>query len=183
MGATHYSRFLHIGHTIFQRKWKFHLKIPAREWQHCLQSNLSQIHSYHGVKRPKKKRKSNLWEVCFSSTAVVSKLQFGCLGHFLFYFVPLQSTSTQCNMHGFRCSCRELHEMCQWSRDLSEFCTLTVYGSNTFIQISSHLRQFLKGNYQNSTWKSLHMSCNIVYNKICHKYIHIWGEKTKLVKK
>ena len=30
---------------------KIHLKIPACESQHCLQSNLSQTHSYHGVKR------------------------------------------------------------------------------------------------------------------------------------
>ena len=57
--------------------------------------------------------------------------------------------------------------MCQWSRDLWEFCTLTVYGSNTLIQISSHLRQLLKGNDQNSTWNP----CTWVYNKICDKYI------------
>ena len=41
------------------------------ESQHILQSNLSQIHSYHGVKRPKKKRNSNLWEVYFSSAAAI----------------------------------------------------------------------------------------------------------------
>ena len=57
---------------------KFHLKIPVQESQHILQSNLSQIHSYHGVKRPKTKRNSNLWEVCFSSAAVMSKLLLGC---------------------------------------------------------------------------------------------------------
>ena len=68
-----------ISDTVSQRKsLKFHSKIPARESQHILQSNLSQIHSYHGVKRPKKKRNSNLWEVCFSSAAVVSKLLLGC---------------------------------------------------------------------------------------------------------
>ena len=60
------------------------MKIPAGESQHYLQSNLSQIHSYYGLKRPKKKIKSNLWDVCFSSTAVVSKLLLGCWGHFLF---------------------------------------------------------------------------------------------------
>ena len=70
---------------VSQRKWsKFHLKIPARESQHCLQSNLSQIHSYNGMKRPKKKTKSNLWEFCFSTIAVVSKLLLGWSGHFLF---------------------------------------------------------------------------------------------------
>ena len=37
--------------------------------------------------------------------------------------------------------------------------------------------EFLKENDQNSTWKSLHVSHNIVYNKICHKYIHIMGWK------
>ena len=43
-------------HPVSQRKWsKFHLKIPARESQHILQSNLSQTHSYHGLKRPKRK--------------------------------------------------------------------------------------------------------------------------------
>ena len=34
---------------------KFHLKIPTHQSQHCLQSNLSQIHLYHGLKRPKRK--------------------------------------------------------------------------------------------------------------------------------
>ena len=43
-------------HPVSQRKWsKFHLKIPAHESQHILQSNLSQTHSYHGLKRPKRK--------------------------------------------------------------------------------------------------------------------------------
>ena len=36
---------------------KIHLKIPACESQHCLQSNLSQTHSYHGVKRTKQAKK------------------------------------------------------------------------------------------------------------------------------
>ena len=68
-----------ISDTVSQRQSsKFHLKIPAHESPHILQSNLSQIHSYHGVKRPKKKRNSNLWEVCFSLAAVVSKLLLGC---------------------------------------------------------------------------------------------------------
>ena len=41
-------------HPVSQRKLsKFHLKIPACESQHILQSNLSQIHSYHCLKRPK----------------------------------------------------------------------------------------------------------------------------------
>ena len=52
---------------VSQRKWsKFHLKIPTRESQHILQSNLSQIHSYDGVKRPNKQRNSNPSKLCFS---------------------------------------------------------------------------------------------------------------------
>ena len=44
-------------------------------------------------------------------------------------------------------------------------------------------RQFLKENYQNSTWKSLHVSHNIVYNQICHKHIHIMAWKDQKEKK
>ena len=46
-----------ISDTVSQKKSsKFDLKIPACESQHILQSNLSQIHSYHGMKRPEKIR-------------------------------------------------------------------------------------------------------------------------------
>ena len=63
----HGNQGLFISHTVSQKESsKFHLKIPACESQHCLQSNLSQTHSYHGVKGPNKQRNSNLWEVCFS---------------------------------------------------------------------------------------------------------------------
>ena len=110
------NRMLHINHaqglhvnldsfisdTVSQRKSsKFHLKIPACESQHILQSKLSQIHSYHGVKRPKKKRNSNLWEVCFSSAAVGSKLLLGCWGNFLYILCHCNSTahSVMCTVH------------------------------------------------------------------------------------
>ena len=80
---------------------KFHLKIPTLESQHCLQSNLSQIHSYHGLKRPKKKRNNNLWEVYFSSVAVVSKQLLGCSGHFLFILCHCNPTahSVMCTVY------------------------------------------------------------------------------------
>ena len=111
-----YNRMLHVNHawephvnldsfisdTVFQRKSsKFHLKIPACESQHIVQSNLSRIHSYHGVKRPKKKRNSNLWEVCFSLAAVVSKLLLRCCGHFLYILCHCNSTahSVMCTVH------------------------------------------------------------------------------------
>ena len=45
------------------------------------------------------------------------------------------------------------------------------------IQIPSLYTQFLTWNNQKSTWKSLHISDNIVYSQICHKYIHIMGWK------
>ena len=45
------------------------------------------------------------------------------------------------------------------------------------IKICSCLTQFLKENHQNSTWKSLHVSHNIVCSQICYKYIHIMGWK------
>ena len=50
-------------------------------------------------------------------------------------------------------------------------------GRHTLIQILLHFKQFLKGNEENSTWKSLHMCDNIVYYKICDKYIHIMAWK------
>ena len=74
----HINQDLFISHSFSKRIIKIHLKIPACESQHCLQSNLSQTHSYHGVKRPNKQRNSNLWEVCFSLAAVVSKQLLGC---------------------------------------------------------------------------------------------------------
>ena len=66
--------------------------------------------------------------------------------------------------------------------DLTECCTLTMHGSHTLIKIPSYLTQFLKKNDQNSTWKSLHMSHNIVYRQISHKYIHIMGWKDQTSK-
>ena len=56
-------------------------------------------------------------------------------------------------------------------------CTLTVHGSHMAIQIPPHSTQYLTQNDQNSTRKSLHVSDNIVYSKICHKCIHIMGGK------
>ena len=48
-----------------------------------------------------------------------------------------------------------------------------MYGSHTLVQIPSYLTQFPTQNDQNSTGKSLHVSHNMVYSQICHKYIHI----------
>ena len=56
-------------------------------------------------------------------------------------------------------------------------CMLTVYGSHTLLKIPSYLTQFLTQNHQNSSRKSLHVSDNMVYSQICHKYIHIMGWK------
>ena len=95
----HLNQDLIISHSFWKKIIKIYLKIPACESQCCLQSNLSQTHSYHGVKRPNKQRNSNLWEVCFSSAAVVRKLLLGCWGPFPVHFILLQSNSTQPNMH------------------------------------------------------------------------------------
>ena len=48
-----------------------------------------------------------------------------------------------------------------------------MYVSHTLLKIPSHSTQYLTQNDQNSTRKSLHVSDNIVYSEICHKYIHI----------
>ena len=82
-----------ISNSFSKRIIKIHLKIPACESQHILLSNLSQIHSYHGVKRPNKQKNSNLWEVFFLSAAM------GMLRPFPVHFIPLQPNSTQPNMH------------------------------------------------------------------------------------
>ena len=92
----HVNQDLFISHTVSKRESsKFHLKIPACESQHCLQLNLSQTHSYHGVKRPSKQRNSNLWEVCFSQQLL------GCWGHFLYILFHCNSTadSLTCTIH------------------------------------------------------------------------------------
>ena len=52
--------------------------------------------------------------------------------------------------------------------------------SITLLQTPAHFTQFLTQNDQNSTWKSLHLSYNIVYSQICHKYIHIMGWKDQI---
>ena len=56
-------------------------------------------------------------------------------------------------------------------------CMLTMHGSHRLLKIPSYLTQFLTQNDQNSTRKSLHVSDNMVYSQICHKYIHIMGGK------
>ena len=160
----HVNQDLFISHTVSQRESsKFHLKIPVCESQHCLQSNLSQTHSYHGMKRPNKQRNSNLWEVCFSSAAVVSKLLLGCWGHFLYILYHYNPTAHSSNMHTSRVAtencmkcgfsyetdcCRNYCEESFWTNldilcrctsltmvDLTECCMLTVHGSHTLIKI------------------------------------------------
>ena len=81
-----------------------------------------------------------------------------------------------------------LNVYCAWEPHVNqdshtECCTLTVHGIHTLIKICSNLTQVLIENYQKSTWKSLHVSGNIVYNKICHKHIHIMAWKDQKEKK
>ena len=59
---------------------------------------------------------------------------------------------------------------------------LTVHGSHMLLKIPSYLTQFLTQNHQNSTRKSLHVSDNMVYSQICHKYIPIMGWKDQISK-
>ena len=69
-------------------------------------------------------------------------------------------------------------EICVESRSMLQYpYTLTMHGSHMSIQIPSLYTQFLTWNNQKSTWKSLHVSDNIVYSQICHKYIHVMGWK------
>ena len=98
--TTRYSRFIHILHTVSYTKWsKFNLKIPAHEWQHGLQSNLSQIHSYHGGKTKQAKKIAT----CLNSVSpriCCEQAAAGMLRAFPVHFVPFQSNSRHCNMHG-----------------------------------------------------------------------------------
>ena len=48
---------------------------------------------------------------------------------------------------------------------------------HTNLNFFTFYTQFLKENDQNSTWKTLHVSQNIVYSKIFYKHIHIMGSK------
>ena len=48
-----------------------------------------------------------------------------------------------------------------------------------FVPLQSNSTQFLKENYQNSTWKSLYVSHNTSNSQICHKYIHIMAWKNQ----
>ena len=158
----HGNQDLFISHSFSKRIIKIHLKIPACESQHCLQSNLSQTHSYHGVKRPNKQRNSYLWEICFSSAAVVRKQLLGCSGHFLYilfhcnptaqivmYMIHMQIQRNAWNLYGFsyetdcwRNYCEErfwmnLDILCRCRSltmvYLTECCTLTMHGNHTLI--------------------------------------------------
>ena len=123
---------LHVNHAwephvnpdsfIFQTQFltkklsKFHLKIPARESQHCLQSNLSQIHSYHGVKRPKRKEIAT----CGKFVSPQQLLWASCCWHaqgisYSFCAIAIQQYTVQ--RARFTCSYRELHEMWHFSLD------------------------------------------------------------------
>ena len=119
--------------------------------------------------------------------------------------MPFHSNSRPCNVHSSRAVYRELHEMghlietqcgtnyCElpYFKEINlksvyiytpKCCTLTMHGSHTLLQIPSCLTQFLTQNHQNSTRKSLHMSYNMVYSQICHKYIHVMGGKDQTSK-
>ena len=55
----HLIQIPHMAHTISQRKWsKFHLKIPARESQHCLQSICHKYIHIMAWKDQKRKQKA-----------------------------------------------------------------------------------------------------------------------------
>ena len=93
----HINQDLFISHSFSKRIIKIHLKVPACESQHCLQSNLSQTHSYHGVKRPNKEIATCGKFVSLSSCC--EKAAAGMLRPFPVHFIPLQSNSTDCNVH------------------------------------------------------------------------------------
>ena len=65
--------------------------------------------------------------------------------------------------------------------DLTECCMLTVHGSHTLIKICSYLTVSQRKSSK-FTWKSLHVSHNIVCSQICHKHIHIMGWKDQTSK-
>ena len=60
-------------------------------------------------------------------------------------------------------------------------CTLTMHGSHTLIKICSYLTVSQRESSK-STWKSLHVSHNIVCSQICHKHIYIMGWKDQTSK-
>ena len=89
-------------HKVSNKQWlKFHLKIPACEWQHSLQWNLSQIHSYHGGKDQTSKEIATC-EKFDSLSSCCEQAAAGMLRAFPAHFVPLQSNSTHCNVHNSR---------------------------------------------------------------------------------
>ena len=94
----HVNQDLFISHSFSKRIIKIHLKIPACESQHCLQSNLSQTHSYHGVKGPNKQKIATCGKFV-SLSSCCEKAAAGMLRPFPVHFIPLQSNSTQPNVH------------------------------------------------------------------------------------
>ena len=233
------------------------MKIPAHEWQHSLQWNLSQIHSYHGLKRPKKQRNSNLWKAWFSHQLLWTGCYWDGQGiSCTFCAIAIQQHTL---WHArFTCSYRELCDMwhfmwntllekllwiCTFQAGQLEICIFCTEILHVYRAREPHVNpdsytfqtQFLTKNDQNSTWKSLHMSdnivqwriqdfpdggaptpergcqhtiwpifpkncmkmkkiwprgggtrpcapprsANVVYSKICHKYIHIMGWKDR----
>ena len=97
----HVNQDLFISHSFSKRIIKIPLDNPCM-WVTTLSAVKSVTNTFIlWVKRPKKKRNSNLWEVCFSSAAVVSKLLLGCWGHFLYILCHCNSTahSVMCTVH------------------------------------------------------------------------------------
>ena len=150
---------------------KLYLKTPACESQHCLQSNLSQYTHIVGWKDQTSKEIATCVNLA-SLSSCCEQAAAGMLRPFPVHFVPLQSNSTDWNVHdshadtenwmkcGFsyetdcwRKYCEErfwmnLDILCRCRSltmvDLAECCMLTVHGSHLLIKIPSYLTQFLK---------------------------------------
>ena len=90
---------------IFHSFSKKIIKIPLENpwtWVTTLSTIKSVTNTFISLgEKTKKKRNNNLWEVCFSSAAVVSKLLLGCSGHFLFILCHWNPTvhSLTCMIH------------------------------------------------------------------------------------
>ena len=86
----HVNQDLFISHTVSQRgSSKFHLKIPECESQHCLQSTLSQTHSYHGGEKTKQAKKQLPVGSLFLLSSCCVQATAGMLKAFPVHFVPI----------------------------------------------------------------------------------------------
>ena len=132
---------------------------------------------------------SQMWElICMVITRIWWRVpltcgQLTCTVITRIWWLTIKSTWKSLHVsHNIVCSqsCHEHIHIMGW-RDTLNAAHYTMHGSHTLIKICSYLTVSQRESSK-STWKSLHVSHNIVCSQIGHKHIHIMGWKDQTSK-